>query len=612
MKAPAEKSHERQRQAAAREAPQQQGRTDAELQFVDNRPETTSLRQFQEAVDNSPRRTSMGSQAESNDVTVQRVEDEELLQGQFKTMQRQGDLGEDELLQGKFEAVQKQENKTDLPDNLKSGMENLSGQSLDHVKVHYNSPKPATVQAHAYVQGSDIHLASGQEKHLPHELGHVVQQAQGRVKPTTSVTGMQVNDNSALENEATSMGQKAMQRVAKSSDSLNLMGENTLQYKSAKENSNPSNFSQQSQQRAIDSSPRQVSQRKQYEGVSGHPLQRADYPDKPPPVPDGKRIAKEMSDTDPAADAFQPGGKITAAMLKTLLNEAAIAAFKTYRFQGTKSRVVPDILEKGLDPEFGGSGAAKGDKAFEEDSKNHIYYTPNFSTADSYRARGEGAEKAGFDPNPGRSEVLEIYLPEHLKKNEVRDGTEPGALMTTDSIPAEYIRSTEPHAVPSHPEGGAENPLSPGANDKAWMGLLRSGNIESGALFTNMTTKGQALINALVEGGLDRQALMASLKQGLRSLSVSDMMEVAKAYAVGMGPQVGGTSISAMGITISISAMGIPLKHTSEHLIEGESLMTLLERERALNPPGEKGKEEESYELAEVRSKIAHIKKPRK
>lgn len=113
-------------------------------------------------------------------------------------------------LQARINPVQAAPNKTGLPDNLKNGMENLSGISLDHVKVHYNSAKPAAVQAHAYAQGSDIHLASGQERHLPHELGHVVQQAQGRVKPTTSVGGMQVNDNAGLENEATAMGNKAL------------------------------------------------------------------------------------------------------------------------------------------------------------------------------------------------------------------------------------------------------------------------------------------------------------------------------------------------------------------------------------------------------------------
>ncbi|MFT6845799.1 MAG: hypothetical protein ACJAUV_001998 [Flavobacteriales bacterium] len=106
--------------------------------------------------------------------------------------------------------IQKKENNTGLPDTLKSGMENLSGHSLDDVKVHYNSPKPAQLNAHAYAQGSNIHLASGQEKHLPHEAWHVVQQKQGRVKPTTSVNGMAVNDNIGLEKEADVMGAKAL------------------------------------------------------------------------------------------------------------------------------------------------------------------------------------------------------------------------------------------------------------------------------------------------------------------------------------------------------------------------------------------------------------------
>ncbi|MFT4925160.1 MAG: hypothetical protein ACI8WB_001250 [Phenylobacterium sp.] len=110
--------------------------------------------------------------------------------------------------------VQRQAHSTGLPDNLKSGMENLSGMSLDHVRVHRNSDKPAAVQAHAYAQGSDIHLASGQEHHLPHELGHVVQQAQGLVKPTTSVGGMAVNDNAGLESHATALGNKALQRAS--------------------------------------------------------------------------------------------------------------------------------------------------------------------------------------------------------------------------------------------------------------------------------------------------------------------------------------------------------------------------------------------------------------
>lgn len=102
-------------------------------------------------------------------------------------------------------------NNTGLPDHLKSGIENLSGYSMDDVKVHYNSSKPAQLQAHAYAQGTDIHIGPGQEKHLPHEAWHVVQQKQGRVKPTLQLkSGESVNDDVGLEREADFQGNYVM------------------------------------------------------------------------------------------------------------------------------------------------------------------------------------------------------------------------------------------------------------------------------------------------------------------------------------------------------------------------------------------------------------------
>ncbi|MBF9221009.1 DUF4157 domain-containing protein [Hymenobacter sp. BT662] len=103
------------------------------------------------------------------------------------------------------------ENTTGLPDELKAGVENLSGHSLDDVQVHYNSAKPAELQAHAYAQGSEIHVAPGQEQHLPHEAWHVAQQKQGRVRPTRQLKGqVPVNDDAGLEREADVMGAKAL------------------------------------------------------------------------------------------------------------------------------------------------------------------------------------------------------------------------------------------------------------------------------------------------------------------------------------------------------------------------------------------------------------------
>jgi hypothetical protein len=110
-----------------------------------------------------------------------------------------------------FNAPPPVQRQTGLPDQLKTGIENLSGYSLDQVKVNYNSPKPAQLKALAYTQGSEIHVAPGQEKHLPHEAWHVVQQAQGRVQPTMQMkTGVAINDDQALEREADVMGAKAL------------------------------------------------------------------------------------------------------------------------------------------------------------------------------------------------------------------------------------------------------------------------------------------------------------------------------------------------------------------------------------------------------------------
>ena len=125
---------------------------------------------------------------------------------QNKSLQRKADMANS--------AAQRAEaprpNNTGMPDNLKAGIESLSGFSMDDVRVHYNSSKPATVQALAYTQGTDIHVAPGQEKCLPHEAWHVAQQMAGRVSPTTNINGMPVNDNAALEHEADVMGEKAV------------------------------------------------------------------------------------------------------------------------------------------------------------------------------------------------------------------------------------------------------------------------------------------------------------------------------------------------------------------------------------------------------------------
>ncbi|WP_217995075.1 DUF4157 domain-containing protein [Methylogaea oryzae] len=94
-----------------------------------------------------------------------------------------------------------------MPHQLKAAVENLSGVPLDNVRVHYNSAKPAQLQALAYTQGTDIYIGPGQERQVAHEAWHVVQQAEGRVQATRQMKGkIPLNDDPRLEREADEMG----------------------------------------------------------------------------------------------------------------------------------------------------------------------------------------------------------------------------------------------------------------------------------------------------------------------------------------------------------------------------------------------------------------------
>jgi len=169
------------------------------FQFVDNRPEAVAQRKLLEMANNSPHVSQLKLFQDMANNSPQANKTAQLQATAYNSSTQQQ------------QPVQKKENNTGLPDNLKTGVENLSGISLDDVKVHRNSDKPVQLNAHAYAQGTDIHLGAGQEKHLPHEAWHVVQQKQGRVKPTLQMkSGMSVNDDTVLEREADLMGLKAL------------------------------------------------------------------------------------------------------------------------------------------------------------------------------------------------------------------------------------------------------------------------------------------------------------------------------------------------------------------------------------------------------------------
>lgn len=177
------KPEEENKNSASNTSLKKQRTSKASLQFMNNRSESVMQKNMQLMIDTSTQVSHM-SQLQAN---------------------------ADNYISNSL-TVQKKENNTGLPNTLKLGLENLSGISLDDVKVHRNSSKPAQLKAHAYAQGNQIHLAPGQEQQLPHEAWHVIQQKQGKVNPTVQMKGnIAINDDASLENEADIMGAKALQ-----------------------------------------------------------------------------------------------------------------------------------------------------------------------------------------------------------------------------------------------------------------------------------------------------------------------------------------------------------------------------------------------------------------
>lgn len=125
-------------------------------------------------------------------------------------------------------------NKTGLSDAMKARFERLMGMPLEDVRVHRNSDKPAELDALAYAKGNEIHLGPGQEKHLEHELGHVVQQRQGEVKKTDVIHNAAVNEEDALEANANFVTAKSnfdgFARITDSEPVIQFCGKDSKEY----------------------------------------------------------------------------------------------------------------------------------------------------------------------------------------------------------------------------------------------------------------------------------------------------------------------------------------------------------------------------------------------
>jgi len=239
MNAHVDKTKENKSQFVANTVSQKPSGGQSLFQVEDNRPEAIQMKKLQEMANGSSRVSQLRvfqEMANNGSRVLQLRHFQEMANNNFiatQVAQLQAIANNNATQQ---QSAQRMANNTGLPNNLKSGIENISGYSMDDVKVHRNSDKPAQLHAHAYAQGTDIHLGPGQEKHLPHEAWHVVQQKQGRVQPTMQMkatsnsldTGVNINDDKGLETEADVMGGQALLEGAKSEHSTSVLQKKTL------------------------------------------------------------------------------------------------------------------------------------------------------------------------------------------------------------------------------------------------------------------------------------------------------------------------------------------------------------------------------------------------
>ncbi|HHG86736.1 MAG TPA: DUF4157 domain-containing protein, partial [Bacteroidetes bacterium] len=114
-----------------------------------------------------------------------------------------------------------------LPNDVRGQMEGAMGADFSSVKIEANSGKATQMGALAFAQGDSLHFAPGQfqpdsqagKALIGHELAHVVQQREGRVKATGSENGMAVNTEASLEKEADQMGAAAASAQLKTAES---------------------------------------------------------------------------------------------------------------------------------------------------------------------------------------------------------------------------------------------------------------------------------------------------------------------------------------------------------------------------------------------------------
>ncbi|MDR2572435.1 MAG: hypothetical protein LBD23_19365 [Oscillospiraceae bacterium] len=63
-----------------------------------------------------------------------------------------------------------------MDDDLKTDIDKTSDLAIDDVKPRYSFEKPIQLNEIAHTRANQVHIAPGQERHIEHDLSHVVEQ----------------------------------------------------------------------------------------------------------------------------------------------------------------------------------------------------------------------------------------------------------------------------------------------------------------------------------------------------------------------------------------------------------------------------------------------------
>lgn len=221
-----------------------------------------------------------------------------------------------------------------------------------------------------------------------------------------------------------------------------------------------------------------------------------------------------------------PGTPIPANDLHLLLRHAAAAAWKTFAFHGTKSSRVEGpggIAATGLDPNYGGTGAAKGSSEFEEQSKQKVHYTRDIYHAREYQDYFEGRSAFSGQTYPqeqqGPAEILQLSLPASVAGSEQRDVSDKQGITTNQAIPPENVRRLKP----------ADPPATKQEGELMWRQHQLKGLGSLIALKSNMAPEGQQLLSELVRLGSKESELLQMVKQALMANPADKFLPPAEA-----------------------------------------------------------------------------------